>query len=259
MELESRFELTRPSRRATHDHVSGGRAQRSSSPTDSAGEQATLKTAAASADTVSTPVSCLDALWQEFLDRRLNVHGAGAAARRIHVIAHGDARPDARAGTLSRIEIAVLVRVLCGEQQKVVAAELGIACSTASKWYSQALAKLGLAGAPVPLPLVIAARAWASGKDLPVDARQTVFAHGGREFMLLSVPSSKIDGTSSLTLAEQGVAHLLVQGHSREQIAAARSTAMQTVACQLRGIYGKFRLSGRYGLINRGIDLDWFR
>jgi DNA-binding NarL/FixJ family response regulator len=201
----------------------------------------------------------LAALWQDLLDRRLNVHGAGATATRMYVLARGDAHPDARPGTVSRLETAVLGRVLAGEQQKCVAFELQIAFSTASKWYSRAVEKLHLDGGPVPLPLVIAAQAWASGETPPVDARYAAFDYEGHEYHLLSVPAGTLTSAGGLTPAEQEVALLLVQGESRQTIAGARSTSIETVACQLRGIYSKFQLSGRPSLIRRGTGLGWFR
>jgi DNA-binding CsgD family transcriptional regulator len=43
------------------------------------------------------------------------------------------------------------------------------------------------------------------------------------------------------------------------EIAELRQTSIQTVACQIRGIFAKYRLTGRYALIRRGLELGWFR
>ena len=51
----------------------------------------------------------------------------------------------------------------------------------------------------------------------------------------------------------------LIEGESRWEIAARRETSAQTVACQVRGIFSKWRLTGRYALIRRAVDLGWFR
>ncbi len=159
---------------------------------------------------------------------------------------------------LSRIETAVLVRVMWGEQQKLVAAELGIACSTASKWYTTALGKTGLAGAPIPLPLIIAAQSWASGKEAPVLARSATFEHEGVSYFVLSVPKPVVGPDGALTPAECDVARYLVEGETRWDIAARRHTSAQTVACQIRGIFSKWRLTGRYALVRRAVELGWF-
>jgi DNA-binding NarL/FixJ family response regulator len=218
-----------------------------------------LPEAALDADATAAPAGDLASLWQDLMDRRLNVSSAGSGPRREHVLTRTAAEPGTLSGPLSRIETAVLVRVLYGEQQKAVASELGIACSTASKWYTRALAKMHLTGGPIPLPLVIAAQAWASGQRPPVNARFAAFDHEGARYFVLSVPKPAIPEPAWLTPAECEVARLLAEGESRWEIAARRGTSAQTVACQIRGIFAKWRLTGRYALIRRAVDLGWFR
>jgi DNA-binding NarL/FixJ family response regulator len=201
------------------------------------------------------PLDSLSGVWQELLDGHLSVAACGFGGSRHLIVA----RRAAPSRLLRRIEISVLVRVLCGEQQKVVAAELGIACSTTSKWYTLALAKLNLEGAPIPLPLVLAAQSWASGSPPGIEARSAVFDHEGCECFLLSIPRPSVRGATCLTHAEQTVAKLLIEGSSRWDIAQLRSTSAQTVACQLRGIFAKFHITGRHALIRHAAALGWFR
>lgn len=219
---------------------------------------ADLAALAEAADETAVVAPDLAGFWLDLLDRRLNVHGAGATATRSYVLARSDAHPRARPGSVGRLETAMLGRVLAGEQQKGVAFELAIAFSTASKWCSRAVEKLHLDGGPVPLPLVIAAQAWASGTTPPVDARYAAFQHDGREWHLLSVPAGTLTNAGDLTAAEREIAGLLVRGCSRQKIADARATSVQTVACQVRAIHVKFRLSGRPALIRHGTGLGWF-
>jgi DNA-binding NarL/FixJ family response regulator len=218
-----------------------------------------LTEAALDADAKSAPAIDLASLWQDLMDRRLNLSSTGTGPWRKHVLLRTAAEPGALPGALTRIETAVLARVLCGEQQKVVACDLGIACSTASKWYTRALAKMHLRGGPIPLPLVIAAQAWASGKRLAVNARSATFEHGGVRYLVLSVPNPAILDPGTLTPAECEVARLLAEGESRWDIATRRDTSAQTVACQIRGIFWKWQLTGRYALIRRAVDLGWLR
>ncbi len=218
-----------------------------------------LAQAALDADATAAPVGDLASLWQDLMDRRLNLSAAGSGPWRKLVLTRTIAEPGALPGPLTRVETAVLVRVLCGEQQKVVASELGIACSTASKWYTRALAKMHLRGGPIPLPLVIAAQAWASGERPGVSARTAAFEHDGMRYFVLSVPKAVIPDPGTLTPAECEVARLLAEGESRWDIATRRDTSAQTVACQIRGIFAKWRLTGRYALIRRAVDLGWFR
>lgn len=201
------------------------------------------------------PCASLSAVWQDVLDGRLTVLGNQLGPSRHLVLARTTACPR----PLNRIETAVLVRVLCGEQQKVIAADLGIACSTASKWYALALSKMNLDRDSIPLPLVIAAQSWGTGDALAVGARSALFEHEGCAFFVLSVPRPSSTEGGGLTHAEQAVARILIEGGSRWEIAVRRSTSAQTVACQLRGIFVKFRLTGRYALIRHTAGLGWLR
>ena len=189
------------------------------------------------------------------MDRRLTLCAEGASSGSRYLVARASLDDSHPARPLSRIETAVVVRVLWGEQQKFVASELGIACSTASKWYTQALGKLHLDRGPVPAPLVIAAQAWASGKNPQVEARGASFVHEGSQYFVLSTPKPAVSTQGTLTPAECEVARFLIEGESRWDIAARRETSAQTVACQIRGIFSKWRLTGRYALIRRAAEL----
>jgi DNA-binding NarL/FixJ family response regulator len=206
-----------------------------------------------------TPVEDgLGDFWQDILDGRAVFYCDGAGPRGRYVVCR--VLESARLGaTLTRLETAVLVRVLGGEQQKAIAAELGIACSTASKWYTQAGEKLALEGGTVPLPLVIAAQSWAAGKTPPVAARRATIFHEGSQFVVLTVPTPNLASERLLTRAEREVAVALIEGQSRGAIAIRRSTSQQTVACQLRGIFSKLDIRGRCALIKHGLDAGWFR
>jgi DNA-binding NarL/FixJ family response regulator len=219
----------------------------------------TLAAATLGAERAARPCADIAAVWQAVMDRRLSVCGAGVTPGRHYLVARTSDDPSLPFSPLSRIETAVLVRVLCGEQQKLVAAELGIACSTASKWYTQALKKLQLTRGPMALPLVMAAQAWASGRNPEVDARSARFEHDGSRYFVLSVPKPVVASQGALTPAECEVARFLLEGESRWEIAARRATSAQTVACQIRGIFAKWRLTGRHALVAQAVKLGWFR
>jgi DNA-binding NarL/FixJ family response regulator len=158
---------------------------------------------------------------------------------------------------LSAAETAVLLRVLCGDQQKVISTELKIAHSTASKRCAQALDKLELTARTIPLPVAIAAQR-AAGVVTTAKISQARFAYEGTDFVVASVPRPHVVGRTMLTSSEQEIAQLLVEGCSRWQIAAVRKTSVQTVSCQLRSIFAKFQATGRYGLTRRAAELGWF-
>ena len=203
------------------------------------------------------PERDLAGIWQGVLDGRLVCvrHGDGPSGS--WVLFRAGHVPPHRA-VLSRIETAVLVRVLCGDQQKSVAVDLEIACSTASKWHTLALAKLGLSQGTVPVPLVIAAQAWSSGQNPVLRARRAELEVDGSSYVLVDVPKPKGHGEGLLTPAEREVAQLLISGLLRREIADVRCTSTQTVASQLRGIFAKLQVGGRCALIRRAVQTGWF-
>jgi DNA-binding NarL/FixJ family response regulator len=229
------------------------------SDASSAAEASSAADAAIETAARASPGAVLADLWQDILDTRLVLasEGTGPGGRYVRCrVAQG---VPSRGSPLSRVETAVLIRVLDGEQQKAVAVDLGMACSTTSKWHTEALKKLRLNAGPIPLPLVVAAQTWASGKPPPVDARRETIFDEGSEFVVLTVRMPDASADPRLTRAEAEVAQALIEGQSRWEIAARRSTSTQTVACQLRGIFSKLRVGGRCALIKHGLAAGWFR
>jgi DNA-binding NarL/FixJ family response regulator len=214
--------------------------------------------AAEEAPTMTPAADDLADFWQDILDGRAAFYCDGAGPRGRYVVCR--MLEGARIGAaLTRLETAVLVRVLAGEQQKAIAMELGIACSTASKWYTQAWEKLALDGSAIPLPFIVAAQSWAAGKTPHVAARRGTIFHQDNRFLVVTIPTPNLEGERLLTRAEREVAVALIEGQSRGVIAIQRSTSQQTVACQLRGIFSKLDVRGRCALIKHGLDAGWFR
>jgi DNA-binding NarL/FixJ family response regulator len=259
MDSGAPYQQATSNREPTRDEASGLRIAIRRADIHPLPPRETLAGASLAADRAARPGVDLGPVWQAVMDRRLSVCVDGASPGRRYVVARVSTDPSLPCSPLSRIETAVLVRVLWGEQQKLVAAELDIACSTTSKWYTQALAKMQLTRGPLALPLVIAAQAWASGLTPLVDARSAHFEHEGARYFLLSVPKPSVTSQGALTPAECEVARFLVEGESRWDIAARRATSAQTVACQIRGIFSKWRLTGRYALIRHTVELGWLR
>jgi DNA-binding NarL/FixJ family response regulator len=194
----------------------------------------------------------LAGIWRDLVEGKLRFEKALADEKRHYVLL---AR-DSGAPRLNPNESAMLGRVFGGEQQKAVAYEEKIACSTASKWFTNGLKKLGLNRRSVPLPLVLAAQAAGNGVAAAVEAR-THARRDGSARILLSVPKPAV-GPTELTPTERLVATKLAEGESRWEIASARVKSAQTVACQLRGIYQKLDATGRYAVVQRGRELGWF-
>jgi DNA-binding NarL/FixJ family response regulator len=196
-------------------------------------------------------------LWTEVMAGRLRPYSDRLGPSRCYSILRSMGRASGICYPLSAAESTVLLRVLCGDQQKVISTELDIAHSTASKRCAQALDKLELTARTIPLPVVVAAQR-AAGVVTAADIRQAAFTYQGCEFVVASIPRPKMPGRTPLTTSEQSIAQLLVEGRSRWQIAEARNTSVQTVSCQLRSIFAKFQATGRYGLTRRAAELGWF-
>jgi DNA-binding NarL/FixJ family response regulator len=200
----------------------------------------------------------LGRIWQDFLDGRLSFHSSDPTPSHHRIVARVAAGEE-RSRVLTEIEGVVLSRVLSGEPQKVIAADLGIACSTTSKWFARALEKLNLSRSHVPLPFVVAAQGWASpARAERARASQIVFLHQGISYMLLLMPRPVIAPDALLTASEREIAQRLLEGDSRRGIAERRATSAQTVASQLGAIFAKLSLRGRYPLIRLALDAGWF-
>jgi DNA-binding NarL/FixJ family response regulator len=216
-----------------------------------------LRVAALDADERCSQPGDASVFWDDLVAGRAKRYCEWFGPTRSYAVAllHGEAGGTGR--PLAPAEAIVILRVLCGQQQKVIATDLQIAHSTASKRYAQALDALDLNCPSVPLPLVLAAQT-AARVVATTAARRSVFEHAGCALAVLSIPRPRIPGECELTTSEQNIALQLVEGRSRHEIAASRSTSVQTVSCQLRAVCAKLRLTGRYGAIRRGAELGWF-
>lgn len=216
-----------------------------------------LRRAAVDAEQHLAQAAPLAPLWQSLSDGRLELRIDWFGPTRSYAVARV-----ARSGaeTRSRFdeqEACVMLRVLCGDAQKVVADELRIAKSTASKRYSCARAKLGLSGRPVPLPVVLAAQSVT--RMQATCATGATFVQEGREFVVVSVPRPATAGLTILTPSERDVFTLYLEGQSRHGIAESRATSTQTASSQLRSIFSKLRVSGRYEAIRVAAESGCFR
>lgn len=171
----------------------------------------------------------------------------------LYLVAQVIARPSG----LSHEDAALVASVLCGEPRKAVAGTLGIPISTATGRFLRALAKLELADRNVPLPLVLAAQACAGVARIP-SARAASFDFEGFPCLGVSVPRPATGQLSALTRSEQDVAQGLIEGRTRYEIAEHRRTSSYTVARQFHSIFATLRVTGRYALIRRAVELHCF-
>jgi DNA-binding CsgD family transcriptional regulator len=146
-------------------------------------------------------------------------------------------------------ESTALVRVLRGEQQKVVASDLRLSCAAISARCARGLARFGVTSASVPLIVVLAAQSWTGAAE--TSGWSVAFEREGHACLLLGAPRLVSGLLPSLTPAEEDVAQLLVDGFSRREVAIRRATSMHTIAGQTHSIFTKLGVSGRYALVRR--------
>jgi DNA-binding NarL/FixJ family response regulator len=199
----------------------------------------------------------LSTVWMDFASGRLRVWSETSNLPRIYLVARSQDEPRVDSSALPPGEAAIVTRVFCGDQQKVVATEMGLAASTVSGRVLRALSRLNISIRAVPLPLVVAAQAAAGAVRVPL-ARSALFEHQGLVFLVLSVPKPRLETVDCLTPAEQAIAALLIEGRSRCEIASRRGASPHTVARQLHSIFAALDVAGRFGLIRRAIELGCF-
>jgi DNA-binding NarL/FixJ family response regulator len=200
--------------------------------------------------------------WDDLARGRLRLCSERMGPERSYVLARLCPAPLSEASPgqspcLEPFEAVLLARLLSGEPQKALAFELRVAASTVSAQLIRALVKLNLSGSPVPLPVVLAAQAWLLGPAVR-DARSLPFEHDGSGYRVFSVPRPKTQRVPRLTRAEQEVARLLIEGHSRVEIAHRRGVSVNTVARQISAIFSSLEVTGRYALVHALVDHQCF-
>lgn len=218
---------------------------------------ALLWSAAVEADAASGAASHVSRAWDDLVDGRLRLWCENTTLARTYLLARLVEPHERPSRGLNPGEAWMVARVLSGEQQKVLASELGIAPSTVSSRFVRALARIDLGAGPASLPLVVLAQAAASVVQTP-HPRCGLFEHQGSSYRVLSVPRPVTGGMSRLTRAEREVARLLVEGCSRLEIARRRGSSVHTVGRQINSVFSALDVPGRYALIRRAIELGCF-
>src|SRR5580698_5129315 len=199
-------------------------------------------------------VECpLEAIWNDHVHGRLRAWWESVGPDRILLVS----RVAGGGSGLGTEDADILARVFAGQQQKVVASDLGIAPSTVSGRYVRALDRLDLTPSVTPVPLVLAAQAALGVAKIP-RARTAFFEAQGRVCMVVSVPRPDTARLTNLTTAEQEVAAWLVEGCSRFEIARRRETSVHTVARQFHSIFAVQRVTGRFALVRSAVALGCF-
>jgi DNA-binding CsgD family transcriptional regulator len=209
--------------------------------------------AALEAEACSASGFDLPSLWGDLVRGRLRIWEESFVLDRIVLLA----RVSDVGERLSDSDALMVVRILSGDQQKLVASEFGIASSTGSSRYLRALGRLELSRQHVPLTLVLAAQSASGVRPVP-PARSGFFNHHQNAYVFVSVRSPDTARMTQLTAAEQAVARFILSGHSRLEIAGTRETSIHTVARQFHSIFEAMKVTGRFALIRRAVELRAF-
>jgi DNA-binding CsgD family transcriptional regulator len=192
-------------------------------------------------------------VWEDLAGGQLRTLREITTRDRVYLVAQVIARPSG----LSEEDASLVASVLCGEARKALACNLGIAISTATGRFLRALARLELADRNVPLPLVLAAQTRMGVARIP-SARAAFFDYEGCRCLAVCVPRPATGHLAPLTRSEQEVAQWLIEGLTRYEIAERRKTSSHTVTRQFHSIFAALRVTGRYALIRRAVELHCF-
>lgn len=144
----------------------------------------------------------------------------------------------------------VLERMLHGYGQKILALDLGVACSTIAATAKQALACLGFDCLPSRVPLALVVVALASEDE----ARHQVgsvhaFIHEGALHRIIALERPDRHLARLLPPAEVEVMKARIEGLSHQVIARTRRTSQRTIANQLASASRRLGVSGRLEII----------
>ncbi len=206
----------------------------------------TLRFRALEAESACAARCSLGDLWLDIIAGRLIAVDWFCADRRCYLVV---TREPPGTLPLIRRDREFLERCLLGESEKVIAMDYGVSVSTVATRLKVTLRRLGVRRGSSGVPVLLAIAMHASkGKTQLSEGRSTAFVFDQTP---LSVASAELPTPRGpLTFAERDVLRLLIEGQSRTQIAAARSTSARTVANQMGSIFRKLGVSGRRSLLS---------
>lgn len=152
-------------------------------------------------------------------------------------------------------ELNVLLPILLGKAQKVVAAEVSRSGSSVAWTATSALRRIGFDCRPNDAPIIAVMMARAA-VDLNAFDTQGKRMPSGFSASAFTVSVSRLDGwlATLLTPAELKVLRLRIDGHPHDRVARMCGVAKRTVANQIASAYRKLGVSARLELLNKVLD-----
>lgn len=159
---------------------------------------------------------------------------------------------DVEASKVDGRRLEILRAVLCGQGQKNIAIDLGLAPSTVALNARLALETLGLRCKPSRVhPLLMLAAKSGSQPGGSQTATLSFVAHGSEQLRVVSIPRPDRRLFRILPPAELAVIRYLVEGKRYDEIATLRGTSTRTIANQITAVFRRMRSSGRNELLLR--------
>jgi DNA-binding CsgD family transcriptional regulator len=198
-------------------------------------------------DVVDGDVGDLHAVWSSILrgSLRFVAEQIGPARLTAFFYARAIAGP-----ALKEQAISGLLRIFCGDQQKLVADEAGLSRSRVSELQGRTLEKLGL---PERVPLLVLIAANASGGSVGGSVHASPVTYAGRPALALTAPKPSADAIPGLTPSEREIAQLLIDGMTRPEIVQHRATSPNTIAAQIHAVYKKTSAANRFALVRMAL------
>lgn len=150
--------------------------------------------------------------------------------------------------------LGILLPVLLGKAQKVVATESLRSNATVTAAATSVLRQFGLTCRPNNVPMLTVMMAHAASRSADECFDDSSADEASQNPYLLSVPRPETWLSQVLTSAEQRVIGLRVDGYSHDEVAHLCRVSKRTVANQIASAYRKLGVSARLELMNRVLD-----
>jgi DNA-binding NarL/FixJ family response regulator len=146
----------------------------------------------------------------------------------------------------------ILEAVLCGDGQKNIAMDKGLAPSTVALNARLGLESMGLHCKPSRVhPLLMLAARAGREQNGSLSATLSFFHRGPEQLRVVAAARPDRRLVTALPPAELAVVRALIEGQCYAEIAEHRGTSTRTIANQITAVFRRMRVSGRSELLER--------
>jgi DNA-binding NarL/FixJ family response regulator len=217
-------------------------------PRQSAGEaEPSLRDRAIAADAVAQIDVNLALFWRELMSGLCTVVDGFFTSERCYLIL----APTLGKRPLEGRRREILEAVLCGDGQKNIAMEKGLAPSTVALNARLGLESIGLLCKPSRVhPLLMLAARAGRAQSGSLAATLSFVERGSEQLRVVAAPrpDRRLTGVPP---AELAVVRALIEGQCYAEIAEHRGTSTRTIANQITAVFRRMRVSGRSELLQR--------